>query len=87
MAKQFADNWQALSHGDTMRSERVPEIVNANIFKVGCLSDATPRLLHVTQVLTVNIAYDDIWVTGKSGSSLEFLDSSLPQVDGLLARL
>jgi hypothetical protein len=70
MTKQFPNDWQSLTHGHSVRSERVTEIVNTNIAQFGGRPDTTPRLLHVTEVLTVDVTNDDIGVADDPGRSL-----------------
>ena len=70
-----------------MGSKGVAEIMDAHIFETCGLSDPSPRLLDIHQVLLVNVTCDDERIASDLGRSFKFLDCGLTKVDRLLAGL
>jgi hypothetical protein len=54
----------------------MPEIMDANIWDFSQFANTPPWLLHVCQMLTFNIARDNIWIVSLAGNGAQQLYSN-----------
>src|SRR5262249_54478587 len=59
VAEQLADDQQTLATGCTDAGERMPQIMQTNIVKLGSLADALPDAFELHQRLAAIAAYDE----------------------------
>ena len=74
VAEQTTDNGKTLAEGNATGRESVAEIVYSYIRQISKFPDASPRLLHVCEVLAFDISRDHIGVVVLALYRLQQLD-------------
>ena len=61
--------------------------MDTDIFQISILPYAAPGLLHVSEILAINMSSYDIGVVVDPDRASELVDCSLAEIDCLLSRL
>lgn len=83
MSEKLGDDRQSLACGDRRRSERVTQVMNANILQAGAGAHTLPKWLKVVERRTRQCPNNDPWVALDACDSLEHVHTRLAEVNDL----